>query len=85
MFLHLPKKPTELQHFAAIAAKVSFPSFGVPPFAFRGLRSVLFELGHVSQAIFAGLPFPLLTVQLPTIKFATGDIVRNFGDQFLYN
>ena len=59
------------------------PSFGLA--AFRGLRPEFFDLGHVSQAIFASLPFPLRTVQLSTIKFATGDAVRNFGDQFLDN
>lgn len=59
------------------------PSLGIA--AFRGLRPEFFDLGHVSQAVFASLPFPLRTVQLSTIKFATGDVVRNFADQFLDN
>lgn len=57
------------------------PSFGT--LAFRTFGSALFDDGLVTQAMFAGLPLSLLTVQLATVKFTTGDIVRYVGNPFL--
>jgi hypothetical protein len=46
---------------------------------------VLFTDGHLTQAMFAGIPLPLPTLQLPSVEFATRNVFGHIGDPSLGN
>ena len=64
--------------FADIGRTESLPSIVIIDIGTSSL--VLFSHGHVTQAMLASFPLPLVTVQLPAVEFATGDVLGYIGD-----